>query len=155
MIIFITGGNRGLGKETAKQLASKNHTIIISARNEEKGLKALKELKTATRNNDIHFVKMDVTNSEDINHAYQWINHQFGALDVLINNAAIILNGSSTTNVSISDLRQTFDTNFFAPFQISQTFLPLLKKSKDARIINVSSGMGAFDGIGGGWSRAA
>ena len=155
MNILITGGNRGLGKEVARQLALKdpNNKILITARDVEEGKEAVAELESSTNNNNIDFIQVDVTSTKDIKNAYQYIAQEWRHLDVLVNNAGIFPRESGdTTQVSLETIQTTFDTNFYGPLQLSQTFLPLLQKSNDARIINVSSGMGALTGMQGGYA---
>lgn len=150
MIALVTGGNRGLGKEVARQLAVKGHQVIITARNTEKGQQAQAELQEMTNNPNIHFVQLDVTKEQDVQNSYQYIEEKFGQLDVLVNNAGIFLDREDSTKVSLDNLNKTLDTNFYGPFRTSQAFLPLMRKAQEARIINVSSGMGALESMGGG-----
>jgi NAD(P)-dependent dehydrogenase (short-subunit alcohol dehydrogenase family) len=143
-VALITGANKGLGFEMARQLAQAGVTVILAARDSQKGEAAAQKLQGEGL--DIHFLKLDVTNRADHASAAEFIDRTFGRLDILINNAGISADGlgagkvSSTTDDS---LRRTFDTNFLAPVALTQALLPLLRKSDAARIVNMSSILGS------------
>lgn len=142
-IVLITGANKGLGFETARQLAEKDYTVLIGARDESRGAEAAEKLKS--EGFDAEFVKIDATDTNTINAAAQLVSEKYGKLDVLINNAGIALDsGEKASEVSEDTLRKTFDTNFFGVIAVTQAFLPLIKKSNDGRIVNVSSGLGSL-----------
>jgi NAD(P)-dependent dehydrogenase (short-subunit alcohol dehydrogenase family) len=139
---FITGGNRGIGFETAKQLGLKGFTVIIGSRNKQRGEEAVVQLQT--ENIDAHFVVLDVTQPQTIESAVQFIETSFGKLDVLVNNAGIMHPeeswiGNTALTISESALTKTFITNFFGPIRVTQACIPLLELGEDARIINVSA----------------
>ena len=152
--MLVTGANRGIGYETVRQLVKQGHQLILTARNEEKGRTALENLKKELplEDNPILFQKLDVSRSSDLPEVFQFIEKRFGRLDVLINNAGIISTGKDSSEVALEEIQKTMNTNFYGPFLIAQKFIPLLKKSQDARIINVSSGMGALNGAGAGYT---
>ncbi|WP_396153848.1 SDR family oxidoreductase [Flavobacterium sp.] len=147
-IALITGASKGLGFETALQLGKKGFTVIVTARTQLKSDEAATKLKT--KDIDALGVQLDVNNSKDITNLVSFLTERFGKLDVLINNAGVQLDfpgfmpGNSTETVSMEILKQTFETNFFAPIALTQQLLPLLKKSDAGRIVNVSSIMGSL-----------
>ncbi len=143
-VALITGGNKGLGHEMAKQLAQSGVTVVLAARDQAKGEPAAEKLKAEVL--DVRFLKLDVTNKNDHADAAAFLEKNFGKLDILVNNAGISADGLSGTNVSATtekSLRDTFETNFFAPIALTQTLLPLLKKSDEGRIVNMSSILGS------------
>ncbi len=142
-IALVTGANKGIGFETARQLARRGDTVLLGARNEARGREAAAKLKAEGFN--AHFVHLDVEDAETHQTAAQFVEEKFGKLDVLVNNAGIALDANSkASNVSQDLLRKTFDTNFFGVIAVTQVLLPLLKKSAAGRIVNVSSGLGSL-----------
>ncbi len=147
-IALITGASKGLGVETALQLGEKGFTVIVTARTQQKSDEAATKLKT--KDIDALGVQLDVNSSKDINSLVSFLTERFGKLDVLVNNAGVQLDfpgfmpGNSTETISMEILKQTFETNFFAPIALTQKLLPLLKKSDAGRIVNVSSIMGSL-----------
>ncbi|MFF2479923.1 SDR family oxidoreductase [Paenibacillus sp. NPDC058071] len=149
-VALVTGGTRGIGLETVRGLAELGATVIIGARDASAGAEAAASLKD--KGYDAHSVKIDVNVAEDHEAVYRYIQQQFNKLDILINNAGILLdqddisrevvNRSSTIPSDI--LRNTFDTNFFAPIALTQTLLPLIRQSDAGRIVNVSSILGSL-----------
>jgi NAD(P)-dependent dehydrogenase (short-subunit alcohol dehydrogenase family) len=141
---LITGANKGIGFETARQLARSGYFVYVGSRDKAKGADALKTLNDLGISNAA-FIELDVTNIDSIQKAKQVLESKIESLDVLINNAGI--SGGQPQNLSsikIDDLRKVFDTNFFGAVQTTQQFIPLLKKSKVPRIVNVSSGLGSL-----------
>lgn len=146
-LILITGGNRGIGLEVCRQLANMGHLVLLGSRNTMKGEKAIQGMK-----GEILVRKLDVTNLMEVRQLAETTEEEFGHLDVLINNAAI-LNGTEGVGQSDPETsRQVMDTNFLGPWNMIHYFLPLLKKSSDPRIINISSGMGAWADLTGGYA---
>lgn len=146
VVALITGANKGLGLETARQLGELGITVILGARDNKKGEAAATELRAAGI--DARALKLDVTLSQDRNATVNFIAEHFGKLDILVNNAGIFLecwgiNRTSSTPAKV--LEQTFATNFFAPVALTQALLPLLRTSPAARIVNVSSKMGSLN----------
>lgn len=139
-IALISGANKGIGLETARQLGKLGVTVILGARDLGRGEAAVAELKKDGV--DAVAVKFDVVDAADIQAAVDKIEAEYGVLDILVNNAGMStesLGGNSTTTVSEDDLRKTFETNFFAVINVTNAFLPLLEKSEAGRIVNVSS----------------
>lgn len=143
-IALITGANKGLGFEMARQLAKAGNTVVVGARDSQKGEAAAEKLRG--EGYDAQFLKLDVNKNEDHAAAAEWLQKKFGRLDILINNAGISAEelGSGTTSKTTADvLHRTFETNFFAPVALTQTLLPLLQKSEAGRIVNMSSILGS------------
>jgi NAD(P)-dependent dehydrogenase (short-subunit alcohol dehydrogenase family) len=142
--VLITGANRSIGLETAKQLSKKGLFVYLGTRDLEKGKTVVKELnKNGFRN--IKPIEIDVTNIDTIWSAKNSIENEQGKLDILINNAGI--SGAFPQNVSdtsIEEFKKVFDTNFFGVIQVTQIFLDLLKKSESPRISNITSGLGSL-----------
>lgn len=143
-IALITGANKGLGLETARQLGKAGATVLLGARDLARGEEAAKELRGMGI--DARAVKLDVVNAADLRAVADLIAKEYGRLDILINNAGVNyepLGSNTTLTVSEADLRKTFDTNFFAPINVTRAMLPLLRKSPAARIVNLSSILGS------------
>lgn len=141
--VLITGANKGIGLETAKQLGAKGFAILLGTRNEEKGKEAAAAL--ANEGVDARYIRLDVTSQETIEAAAGQIEEQFGTLDVLINNAGVSLEkGVPPSRLELNVLRETFETNFFGMFAVTRAMLPLLTKSPAGRIVNLSSGLGSL-----------
>ena len=143
-VALITGGNKGIGLETARQLGKLGITVLVGARDAAKGDGAVAELKKDGL--DARAVKLDVDNSADCAEVAKLIEKDFGRLDILVNNAGIMVDsrkGNETTTTSQEILRKTFDTNFFAVVGLTQALLPLLRKSVGGRIVNLSSILGS------------
>jgi NAD(P)-dependent dehydrogenase (short-subunit alcohol dehydrogenase family) len=152
-IAFITGANRGLGLETARILGKQGITVILGARELAKG-KAAAETLRAEGAESVEAVRFDVNKPADHKEIFDHIAKKYGKLDILINNAGVLDEGTkrpgagspfnSTSVVSQESLRKTFDTNFFQPIALTQTLLPLIKKSPAGRIVNLSSILGSL-----------
>lgn len=143
-VALITGANKGLGLETARQLGKQGITVLMGARDLAKGEAAAAELKKDGI--DARAVKLDVDRPADYAAVAKAIEKDFGALDILVNNAGVMLDsrkGNQTSATSADVLRKTFDTNFFAVIALTQALLPLLRKSDAGRIVNLSSILGS------------
>jgi NAD(P)-dependent dehydrogenase (short-subunit alcohol dehydrogenase family) len=145
-VALITGANRGIGFETARQLGQKHVTVIVAART----LKSAEETATTLKAEGIDAfpVKLDVTNAQDREAAAKTVGERFGKLDILINNAGVgALDGTlvnKTVNTTEEELQTVFGTNVFSVIAVTRAFLPLLKKSEAGRIVNLSSILGSL-----------
>lgn len=141
-IILVTGGNRGIGREICRQLAALGHTVLLGSRDLKKGEQVAAEME-----GEVLPVKLEVAKEEDINNLATHIKDKFGKLDVLINNAGILVGQKGTVDVDIDEVKRIMEVNFYAPWRLSQAMIPLLKNSPDGRIVNMSSGMGEWDSL--------
>jgi NAD(P)-dependent dehydrogenase (short-subunit alcohol dehydrogenase family) len=146
-VALVTGANRGLGFEICRQLAAKNHTVFLGCRDIDKGRVAADTLKS--EGFDVRPISIDASKSRTILEAVKVVQADFGCLDVLINNAGTFVEewGTMPSLLKLSELKETFDTNFFGPFEIIREFVPLMLKSSAARIVNISSDMGSLANI--------
>lgn len=140
-VALITGANKGLGLEMSRQLGQHGLTVLVAARN----LQAAKAAADTLQKEGLkaEAIALDVNNSNRIQSAVQEIGDRFGKLDVLINNAGVMLDGewsiSNASSVPIDTIRKTFETNFFALVELTQKLLPLILKSPSGRIVNMAS----------------
>ena len=143
-VALITGANKGLGFEMARQLGGAGVTVVLAARDPGKGEEAAKKLRGEGL--DVQALKLDVTDKKDHVAAAAFLSEKFGRLDILINNAGIAaeeFGAGKPSNTTEDVIHRTFETNFFAPIALTQVLLPLLKKSDAARIVNMSSILGS------------
>jgi NAD(P)-dependent dehydrogenase (short-subunit alcohol dehydrogenase family) len=144
-IALITGANKGIGLETARQLGALGITVLLGSRDLGRGETAAKTLQG--EGFDVRAVKIDVADYADHKAVAAWIEKEYGVLDILINNAGVLLDGHMGANDAIATpenlLRETFDVNFFAVIALTQTLLPLIRKSAAGRIVNLSSILGS------------
>nr|UWI49961.1 SDR family NAD(P)-dependent oxidoreductase [Clostridioides difficile] len=136
-VTFITGGNTGLGYESAKRLKELGHKIYIGSRSEEKGMKAAKEL-------GVEYIVIDVTNEDSVINAANEMKQKEGHIDVLINNAGIPGGYQAPKDITSDIMYNVFNTNVFGIVRVTHYFIPLLQESKQPVIVNVSSGLGSF-----------
>ncbi|HEX8020465.1 SDR family oxidoreductase [Mucilaginibacter sp.] len=142
--VLITGANKGIGFETAKQLAQLNHYVYLGSRDKANGLEAVRQLKALGITN-VETIVIDVTDINSVREARAELDAKIDSLDILINNAGIAGDQPQSLAVgSVENLRRIFDTNFFGAVQTTQEFLPLLKRSAQGAIINVSSEIGSL-----------
>jgi NAD(P)-dependent dehydrogenase (short-subunit alcohol dehydrogenase family) len=141
-IALVTGANKGLGLEISRQLATQGIFVLIGARDPERGKKAVADLRG--QGLPVEFIQMDVTSQADVDRAVAEVERSHGQLDILINNAGVALDWCPGPELTVEALRETFETNVFGVFRVIKAFLPLLKKSKYGRIVNMSSGLGSL-----------
>ncbi|MFI7064314.1 SDR family NAD(P)-dependent oxidoreductase [Kribbella sp. NPDC050124] len=145
-VALVTGANKGIGRGAAEQLAQLGMTVVIGARDPQRGEEAAAALRAA--GGDVHAVTLDVTDAGTIRDAARWIDERFGRLDVLINNAGITGSGQVSpqdafdqvpSTVDLDMVREVFETNVFGVIAVTNAMLPLLRRSSAPRIVNVSS----------------
>jgi NAD(P)-dependent dehydrogenase (short-subunit alcohol dehydrogenase family) len=148
---LITGANKGIGREVARQLAAKGFHVFVGARNAKAGRKAAEEL--AKQDGKATFLEIDVCDNESVTAAMREFSNIEDHLDVLVNNAGIIVDGDDAI-LKISDdlFRKTLETNTLGALRVTHAFAPLLRKSKAPRVINVSSSGGQLAGGADGWA---
>ena len=137
-IALITGANRGIGLETAKEMKALGYEVILTSRNADEGERAAHDL-------GVRFHQLDVVSAKSISALKAYMDAEFGRLDVLINNAAIMLDRKdSILDLPEEKLRSMFDTNTLAPLMLIRALLPLMQKQNYGRIVNVSSQLGSI-----------
>lgn len=141
-IALVTGANKGLGKEISRQLAAQGVFVLLGARDRERGQQAEADLKA--QGFKVQFLPLDVTDQQSVEQAASAVEKQFGRLDILVNNAGIALDWFAPSQLDVETLKKTYETNVFAVFRVTKAMLPLLKKSKAGRIVNMSSGLGSL-----------
>ena len=154
-IAFITGANRGLGFEAARQLAAQNYTVILGARDLQKGEAAAQSLREGGA--DAHAVQIEVADEASVRRAAREVEEKFGHIDALINNAGVSIEYADggivpPSALPFQALKATYETNVFGAFLVLQAFLPLLQKSDAPRVVNVSSSLGSLaEGSDSNW----
>jgi NAD(P)-dependent dehydrogenase (short-subunit alcohol dehydrogenase family) len=142
-IALVTGANKGIGFEVARQLGKAGMTVMLGARDAKLGQEAAAKLKA--EHLDVRFVELDLVKPATIEAAAKLIATDFQRLEVLVNNAGINAPGDGLSSaVDLDVVRRVMDTNFFGTLAVTQAVLPLLRKSTAARIVNVSSGLGSL-----------
>ena len=145
-VALVSGGNRGIGREVAGQLAALGYTVVIGSRDLARGKQVAEEL-----GEDVTALQLDVTDAESIDRCIAAVGDEFGRLDVLVNNAGVTGGGWSTSAVDIDldEVRETLETNLFGAWRLTQAALPLIRRNGYGRIVNISSGMGQLSDMGG------
>src|SRR6266436_4905402 len=150
---LVTGANKGIGREVARQLARKGFHVFVGARNRKAGRKAVDEVvKDAGK---ASFLEVDVSDADSVIAAGREFSKIADHLDVLVNNAGIVVDGDEEI-LELSDdlLRKALETNTLGALRVSRAFVPFLRESKAPRVINVSSGGGQLTGGADGWAPA-
>jgi NAD(P)-dependent dehydrogenase (short-subunit alcohol dehydrogenase family) len=146
-IALVSGANRGIGFETCRQLGRAGYQVILTSRNCALGEEAAQRL--SREGLPIIYQQLDVTTLDEIEKVSDFVNWNFGRMDVLINNAGVSLDGEKdTTEIEIEVLEETLRVNFYGPLQLTRAFLPLMKKNNYGRIVNVSSAGGSLSLMG-------
>ena len=144
-VALISGANKGLGLETARQLGKLGYTVLLGSRDALKGEVAARLLRE--EGIDARVVKLDVVKQSDIDAAAAMVEKEFGKLDALVNNAGVMIEKgwtkNTTSETTLENLRATFEANLFAAFALTKALLPMLKASEGGRIVNVSSILGS------------
>jgi NAD(P)-dependent dehydrogenase (short-subunit alcohol dehydrogenase family) len=140
---LVTGANKGLGLAIAKGLASAGLSVWMGARDRSRGEEAVKSLRGEGL--DVRFVEIDVADDASVRRAAETVGHELDALHVLVNNAGIVLDlQTPPSELGMDDVKATYEVNAFGPIRVTQAFAPLLKAADDARIVNMSSGLGSL-----------
>ena len=149
---LVTGANKGIGREVAQQLAAKGFHVFVGARNAKAGRKAAEEI---AKQGKATFLEIDVADNGSVTTAAREFSNIEDHLDVLVNNAGIIVDGDDAIlETSDALVRKTLETNTLGPLRVTRAFVLLLRKSKAPRVINVSSGGGQLTGGADGWAPA-
>lgn len=145
-VAFITGGNRGIGFETAKRLGELGIDIVIGVRDLSKGVKAVNELEALGI--EARAIVYDADKAETADSVYEYLDKHYGKLDILVNNAGVaieqLMGGNNSSTLPADILQQTFQTNLFSVVTLTQKLLPLIKKAPEGRIVNLSSILGSL-----------
>jgi NAD(P)-dependent dehydrogenase (short-subunit alcohol dehydrogenase family) len=146
-IAVVSGGNRGIGFEVVSQLAQRGYDVVLGSRDPQSGAAAARTLDLA----NVHVAHLDVARSDSVNRLAAALQRDFGRVDVLVNNAAILYDTWQTAREADLDIvRQALETNLFGAWRLTQALLPLLRESNHARIVNVSSQAASLEGMAGG-----
>lgn len=150
-VALVTGSNKGIGLQIAKDLTAHGLTVLVGSRNMENGEEAAKSIGA-----DAHALQLDVTDAASIQAAAERIRHEFGRLDVLVNNAGVsnvappgtpfeeIIKSNSLATAPLEDVRKVWETNVFGVIAVTQAMLPLLREAPAARIVNIGSDGGSL-----------
>lgn len=143
-VALVTGANKGIGREIVRQLGTRGFTVYLAARNPGLGAAAAGEL--AGEGFDIRFVQLDVTDVDSVEAAAKQVEADSGRLDVLVNNAGIVSEwGTGVADITAAQVREAYEVNVFGVVTVTRAFVPLLRQSPNARIVNMSSGLGSLD----------
>ena len=143
-VALITGANKGIGFETARQLGQEGVTVLVGARDAKKGEAAAETLRREKI--EAHALTIDVSDEASIREAVKQVESDYGRLDILVNNAGVMVDDEKKkpSEQSLETWRKTFETNLFGLIVTTQAFLPLLRKSEAGRIVNLSSILGSI-----------
>ncbi len=145
-VALVSGGNRGIGLEIVRQLAGRGITVILGSRDEESGRAAAEGL-----SGDVVVSQLDVTDEGSVARLASFVEDEFGRLDVLVNNAGISNDdGQRGMNADLGRVRDALEANLFGAWRLCEMAIPLMQRHSYGRIVNVSSGMGALEDMGGG-----
>ena len=140
-IALVTGANKGIGLETARQFGARGFTVLAGARDEARGREAERVLRADGA--DATFVRLDVSSDASVRAAAAWIEREYGRLDILVNNAGIA-RGNPPSQTDLDLMREVYEVNVFGVIRVTNAMLPLLRRAPAARIVNVSSEVGSI-----------
>ena len=141
-VAVVTGANKGIGLEIARQLGRAGHTVYLGARDAERGRAAAEKLRAEGL--DARTLALDVTDAASVAAAAAQVEKEAGRLDALVNNAAVAIDDGPPSRVSMEIVERTYETNVFGVVRTTQAFLPLLRRSDAGRIVNLTSGLGSL-----------
>jgi len=140
---LVTGANKGLGLAIARGLASAGLSVWMGARDRSRGEEAAEALRNEGL--DVRFIEIDVADDDSVRRAAETVGREIEALHVLVNNAGIVLDlATAPSELSMDDLKATYEVNLFGPIRVTQAFAPLLKAADGARVVNMGSGVGSL-----------
>lgn len=147
-VAVVTGANRGLGLASSEELAKIGYSVVLTARHTAQGKERTEELKE--QGHDVRFYPLNVDDSNSIGSLYEYVLNEFGRIDVLINNAGVLIDKVDHSGEDLyehlrhdkNNLIQTLDTNIVGPYLLCEAFGPIMRKQRYGRIVNISSGMG-------------
>ncbi|RPJ27361.1 MAG: SDR family NAD(P)-dependent oxidoreductase, partial [Chloroflexi bacterium] len=146
---IVTGANRGIGREIARQLVLLDHRVILTSRDEARGNQTIAKLKREIRANDhgeFVYHQLDVTNAGSIKRLHDFAMSEYVTVDILVNNAAVLLDQyGRLLQTSLDVYRDTLETNLYGPLMLCQTFIPMMLERNYGRVVNVSSGAGQVE----------
>ena len=149
-IALVTGGNRGIGLELCRQLGNQRVRVILGSRDLAKGIAAAAELKATGL--PVEPRQLDVANAQSIRECMNWMRREVGRLDILINNAGIMVDDDDADPLEeLEIVRDTMQTNVYGPLLLSRLAIPIMKTRRYGRIVNLSSGMGSLSEMGAGY----
>jgi NAD(P)-dependent dehydrogenase (short-subunit alcohol dehydrogenase family) len=148
-VALVTGANRGIGLEVCRQLAQRGYVAVLGARDPERGERAAAELRE--QGLDVRACQLDVSEPASVEAAAGWMQDELGRVDAVVNNAAILYDTwQRGVDADLDQVRAALDTNLLGAWRVVQALLGLLRQSPAGRIVNVSSGAGALNDMGGG-----
>lgn len=148
-VALVSGANRGIGLEVSRRLAAEGATVLVGARDETKAGEAVGEISSA--GHDARPRVLDVTDETSVERLAGEIEEEFGRLDILVNNAGVALDkGQRGESIGLDVVRETLEINLLGAWRLSQAAIPLMRRNGYGRIVNVSSGLGALEEMGGG-----
>ena len=149
-IALVTGGNRGIGLEVCRQLAERGLTVVLGSRDLAKGVATARDLISA--GGQVASRQLDVANVQSIRECMTWVRRDLGRLDVLVNNAGIMVDESEADPIEeLEIVRDTMQTNVYGHLLLSRLAVPIMKSRRYGRIVNLSSGMGSLNEMGAGY----
>lgn len=149
-IALVTGGNRGIGLETCRQLARLGIKVILGSRDLAKGVAAAREMIEAGL--PVEARQLDVANAQSIRECMNWVRRDMGRIDILVNNAGIMIEEADADPLEeLEIVRDTMQTNVYGPLLLSRLAIPIMKSRRHGRIVNLSSSMGSLTEMGAGY----